>query len=171
VLWLDADTLVLSADLQRVLSTELPFGHIAMVHDCCRPVYNSGLMWLQPNVTTFNAMQRMPMGKKQGDQDLINDAFAGKIVALEARFNTHGYKSMSCDDVVVAHFTGRRKPTFPDLKHLDSVRTGEKSKQAKVFNFQCAGLYKQYFCGLKDNWQHLSRELQLALAVSPPCQS
>mmetsp|Transcript_107513 Transcript_107513/g.314332 ORF Transcript_107513/g.314332 Transcript_107513/m.314332 type:complete len:317 (-) Transcript_107513:174-1124(-) len=172
VLWLDADTLVLNGGLRQVLlDTELPSGHIAMVKDCCRPVYNSGLMLFRPDLATFQNMRRMPMDKKSSDQDLINRQFAGKIVALDAKFNTHGYKSMSCNGVVVAHYTGLLKPTYPDAKQLELVRTGKKSKQQpKVFfNFQCDKLYKQYYCSLKESASYVSMELQQALAKLPPC--
>merc|ERR1711879_918882 len=118
ILYLDADTVVLSSQIRSVLN--LPFkapGHLWMVKDCCNPHWNGGVMLFRPSLAAFHAvvqLMRQKLGWKALNQPAINEVFDGKIDTLDSKFNAHGL-TPSCANVVIAHFTG--PPNTPDAQN------------------------------------------------------
>lgn len=162
-LWMDADMYVWDDALREVLeATTLAPGHIAMVKDCMSGNYNTGLMFFEPSLAVFRHI-RSGMAENAGwdglDQPLINKEYSGRIVELDAKFNTHG-TIKPCKGVVAAHYTGKKKPTLADAANLKLVSTGY---QSEPFALECPELYKQYFCALLNAKSYLSDELQAAL--------
>jgi len=163
-LWMDADMYVWDDPLREVLEdTHLPSGHVAMVKDASGSGANTGLMLLRPSLQRYADLKaglKDTTGSDSLDQLVINKEFNGKVVGLDARFNTHG-SIKPCADVVAAHYTGTKKPTLADAKNLEMVSKGYQIEDPHYL--KCPILYKQYFCALKNAINYLSKELQDAL--------
>lgn len=163
LLWMDADMYVWNDKLVQVLKdTKLEQGQIGMVKDCSQPNYNTGLMLLSPNLTSYRDI-RQSMRSERGwdglDQPIINLEYSGNIVEIDQKFNTHG-NIKPCDGVVVAHYTGRNKPTLANVANLQRVRDGYKEVP---YSLRCPNLYEDYFCAMKKDSAYLSIGLQASL--------
>merc|ERR1712194_49892 len=163
VLWMDADIYVWNSGISDLLTeTRMRPGEIGMVKDCSQPNYNSGLMLFEPNLTAYTDI-RENMMYEQGwdglDQPIINLEFSGRIVGLDQKYNTHG-NLKPCTGVVVAHYTGRNKPTLASVENLQQVRDGYKDVP---YSLRCPNLYKDYYCEMKTHASKLSVAMQGAL--------
>jgi len=163
VLYMDADMYVFGPGLtELLLGTSLEPGQIAMVKDEQKDQYNAGLILLHPDVGIFAKLHN-DMSAAKGwaglDQPLINREFRGRIVELNKTFNAHGSTS-SCDTAVVAHFTGRNKPSLAKVSNLQHVKKGYNTGPPYL---QCPRLYRKYYCAMRGDWRFLSPTLQLAL--------
>merc|ERR1711948_212211 len=122
----------------------------------------SGFMLFEPNLTAYRDI-RENMMFEQGwdglDQPIINLEYSGRIVELEQRFNLHG-SLKPCTDVVVAHYTGRNKPTLANVANLQRVRDGYREVP---YSLRCPNLYMDYFCEMKKDAAYLSPGLQASL--------
>jgi len=173
LLYMDADTYVLNSHLREVLEMSLPPEKIAMVPDLNHDEYNTGLMFFYPDLGMY-ARLHDEMTKREGwaglDQPLINEEYEGRIVELDTKFNTHGSATPdACERTVVAHFTGRNKPSLASQTNLMQVRTGYHLPAPYL---QCPGIYRAYYCDLTASRRHLSLALQAALAgieTGTPC--
>jgi alpha-N-acetylglucosamine transferase len=91
VLFFDADTYVFSPRVKQLLTaTRLKKDHIAMAPDGCKDEYNSGVMLFRPSVGIFRKMLEHVVTHKREqilDQNVINAAYAGKIMELDREFN------------------------------------------------------------------------------------
>lgn len=163
MLWMDSDMYVWDDSLREVLEkTQLPDGNIGMVQDCTAKNFNSGLMLFKPDLEVYKRLRRGMIthhGWDGLDQPLINKEYTGKIVKLDPKFNTHGI-AKTCEGVVVAHYTGRNKPTLANVGNLRKVSMGFKHVP---YSLRCPHLYEEYFCAMKNARNYLSRELQDAL--------
>jgi len=195
ILFLDADTYVFNDGINLLLnSTLVPEGHVAMAPDGCKTnlktggaEYNSGVMVFKPSLEIFQNMLEMisvRSGDEMLDQNIINDAFQGKVVELEKQFDCidpvgvppglkrpcHASHLCKKKQVVISHFTGMFKPTKANPFYLRLVQQPASFK-ATCENTNHGGCQKwaEYYCAMHQNRKHLTPELQDALEVAGGC--
>jgi len=185
VLFFDADTYVFSPRIKELLTgTRLKKGHIAMAPDGCKDEYNSGVMLFRPSVEIFTHMLELVVTRKREqilDQNIINAAYAGKIMELDREFNCVDIMgvqpgmaeecSHKCSaNVVVAHFTGHPKPTAAKRRLLAMVRRPESPETTcKNTNFGSCQSWSKYYCDIRTHKKTLSKNLQGWLKGTGEC--
>merc|ERR1712113_1122120 len=119
-------------------------------------------MLFEPNLTAYKDI-RASMKSERGwdglDQPIINIEYSGRIVELDKKYNTHG-NTKPCEGVVVAHYTGRNKPTLANVANLQRVRDGYRDVP---YSLRCPTLYKKYYCEVLRDASYLSIPMQAAL--------
>jgi len=117
------------------------------------------------------------------DQNIINAAYAGKILELDREFNCvdimgvqpgvqrhHACQKKCSANVVVSHFTGHPKPTAAKRRLLASVRRPESPETTcKNTNFGSCSKWSEYYCDLREHRKTLSRSLQGWLRQTGGC--
>jgi hypothetical protein len=185
VLYLDADTYVMNHNLRVLLkSTPLPDGNIGMVKDGCSDAYNSGVMLFKPDRVMFTRMLKMAAGVMSGaleqmhDQPIINEVYKGRVTEIEKKYNCLDRTgrtavaecAQSCNEVVVAHFTGLPKPATADPHFLDIVRRPY-SPILHCFNTNhgSCGVWSKYYCDLEANKGSLTKRLRRSMGATGSC--
>ncbi|CAK0824611.1 unnamed protein product [Prorocentrum cordatum] len=192
VLFLDADTYVFQPKLRSVIEMYLPDGHIAMAMDGCKDVahghgsdeYNSGVMVYSPSLELFMQMLDMVSHRERNDildQNIINEAYRGKVVELHRNFNcvdiigVQPGQRTECqfrcgDDAVVSHFTGHPKPTAGKRMLLELIRRPTSPRIACTnTNFGSCAKWSQFYCDMRQHSERLSSSLQADLEHAGPC--
>jgi len=115
------------------------------------------------------------------DQNIVNAAYAGKIVELGREFNCVDIMGVQpgmaeecphkCSDkVVVAHFTGHPKPTAAKRRLLAMVRRPESPETTcKNTNFGSCKQWSQYYCDIQAHKKTLSKNIQGWLKGTGAC--
>jgi len=192
VLFLDADTYVFQPKLRSVIDMYLPHGHIAMAMDGCKDIshghgsneYNSGVMLYNPDLGMFMNMIDMVSHRERNDildQNIINEAYRGKVVELPRNFNcvdilgVQPGQRTECefrcgDDAVVSHFTGHPKPTAGKRMLLELVRRPTSPAIACTkTNFGSCAKWSEFYCDMRQHSESLSGSLQQDLEHAGPC--
>jgi len=200
VLFLDADTYVFQPKLRHLIEGHIATamddridnGSIAMAMDGCKDIahghgkdeYNSGVMVFKPDLAVFMRMLDMVSHRERNDildQNIINEAYSGKVIQLPRGFNcldilgVQPGQRTECqfrcgDDAVVSHFTGHPKPTAGKRMLLELVRRPTSPGIACTdTNFGSCAKWSEYYCDMREHSEKLSSDLQQSLEYAGPC--
>jgi hypothetical protein len=170
VIYLDADTYIFSKDAANKLFDQLeafpaarggmPNDQILMARDVNDREYNSGVMIFSPSEDKFEKVAGIMDDPGMLDQPAINKIFEGKIQELSRAYNTHGphNSKTDCDNAIVAHFTGPRKPALAMASNLEAVRSkGGSTGGGGILS--CPQLYHEYYRRLQTERKYLTPAL------------
>jgi alpha-N-acetylglucosamine transferase len=119
VIFVDADMMVIGSGMLETVNHHVlalfDNPELSMAPDCCDK-YNSGLMVLQPSMSTFNAMILAApkpdfISYDGGDQGFLNVFFENRISRIPSRFNAEqrtldlNPHAWSVDDLFMIHFS------------------------------------------------------------------